>query len=129
MLGRKKAAVERGSANTRFGQNLRHSWRIQPRLRRLNRTPVCWLPNRNFIVAMKLVFGIAPQDKILPKDKSPKGGESRFMKPSQGSRVRDAGKNRKLFRVQSLVEPPLLGDLIKIQMKQLFVARHRSGFG
>ena len=78
---------------------------------------------------MKMVFGIAPKDKILPKDKSSEGGKSGFAKPSQGSRVRDAGENSKFFSVQSLIEPPLLGDLIKIQMNQLFVACHRSGFG
>src|ERR1035437_5847839 len=82
-LGRHQA--EAGSADTSFGQNLRHSWRILPRLACLNRTPVFWMPSRNFIVGMKLVLGIAPQDKILPKDKSPEGRETRLPKPSQGS--------------------------------------------
>ena len=52
--------AEAGSADASFGQNLRHSWRILSRLSRLNRTPVFWLPSRNFIVGMKLVLGIAP---------------------------------------------------------------------
>ena len=59
-----------------------------PRLIRLDWTPVFWLPGRNFIVGMKLVLGIAPQDKILPKRQIHGRGEIpvRETKPGRSSK-------------------------------------------
>lgn len=67
---------------------------------------------------------VPPTDEILPKNDPAHDGKSRQAKPRAGGGIGNAREHGKLLRVQSLIEPPFLDDLIKAYLTQLFVARH-----